>query len=68
MTSLVNVAIEAPRIITVYVIRPISTSLVIVLKRSIFLSTFHELLFHQANMPQCQLVFSSDILVSFVEP
>ena len=47
-TLLANVAIEIPPVMTVYVIRPASAALVL---NSFIFFTFHELQFHQANMP-----------------
>ena len=56
-TPLANAAIEIPPVITVDIIRPVSMMLVIVLNRFIFWQSVHELQFHQANMPQFQLIF-----------
>ena len=56
-TPLANAAIEIPPVITVDIIRPVYMMLVIVLNRFIFWQSVHELQFHQANMPQFQLIF-----------
>ena len=49
-----------------YVIRTASITLVIVLNCFMFFPMFHKLQFHQANMPQTQLPFSSYILIYLV--
>ena len=51
-TLLVNAAMEIPPVITVDVIRLVSTIPAIVLNRFIFLAIVHELQFHQEKMPQ----------------
>ena len=57
-TPLANAAIGIPPVITVDVIRPVSTMPVIVLNRFIFfLHSIHKPQFHPANMPQFQLIF-----------
>ena len=52
-----NAAMEIPPVITVEIIRPVSTMPVIVLNRFIFWQSVHELQFHQADMPQFQFIF-----------
>ena len=65
-TPLVNAATEIPPVVTVDVIRPVFTMLVIVLNRFIFWQSFHELQFHQAGIPQLQLIFLGDMFVVLV--
>ena len=65
-TLLTNAAIETPPVITADGIRPVSTMLVIVLNRFIFLAIRSQ--FHQANMPQFQFIFLSGMFMVFVVP
>ena len=66
--ALINAAVESPPVITANVIRPVSTMLVIVSNHFIFFLAFQELQFHQVNMPEFMLPFSSDKLVGLMEP
>ena len=68
-TLLANAGIETPPVITNDVIRPVSTMRVAVFIHFfffVFLPAACETQFHQANMPQSQLIFLTDMLVILV--
>ena len=65
-TPLANAAIDIPPVITVDVIRPVSTIPVIIKSFYLFGNPFTNFKFHQANMPQSQSVFLSDMFVVLV--
>ena len=66
-TPLANAAIEIPPVITVDVIRPVSTMPVIILNRFFFFwQSVHKLQFNQEKMFQFQLIFAADMSVVLV--
>ena len=67
-TPLTNAAIGIPPVITVDVIKPVSTIPVIVLNRFIFWQSVHKLQFHQEKMPQFQSIFLINMFVVLVVP
>ena len=67
-TPLASATIEIPPVITVDVIRPLSTIPLIVLNRFIFLAFVHELQFHQRNMSQSQTICLSNMFVVLAVP
>ena len=67
-TPLANAVIEIPLVITVDVIKPVSTIPVIVLNRFIFWQFIHELQFHQEKMFQSQTICLIDMILVLVVP
>ena len=66
-TPLANATIEIPPVITVDLIRTVSTIPVIVLNRFIFLQFVHEPQLRQGNMPQSQKTCVIDMIVLAVQ-
>ena len=62
-TPQTNAAIEIPPVITVDIIRPVSTIPVIVLNRFIFWQFVHKPQFHQEKMPQFHSIFLIDMIM-----
>ena len=59
-----NAAIETHSVITVGIMRPVSTTFGIVLNCFIFLAAFQELQFRQEHISQFQMIFISDVTVA----